>query len=99
MKLSPTVLNGSEFLHSVLTEKKASVMMALPRSVSAMTKALPLSHGVLHGNECMADDWLHARMQLETGCHIEAAVQVVAKALSALSKSIGLGSFQAAYSH
>lgn len=46
----------------------------------------------------MADRPFHAKMRWRTGCCIGVAVQVVTRARSDLSKSIELGSFQAANS-
>lgn len=61
-------------------------------------RRLLLAHGTAHVNDSMSNGRRFAKMQRYTGCRTVAAVQVVTRSESALSKSIELGSLQSAYS-
>lgn len=58
--MSPLFLNGSTFLQSVLTKKKASAKTSLPQSIPKTTEALLLFHGVAHVNDSLAEGRAHA---------------------------------------
>lgn len=95
--LSPPFLDSSTFLQSILTMQKASAKTVLPKSVPTRTEAWTVFHRILYMKESMSDGGLHAKMQGKTGCRIGVAVQIMTRAWIALSKSIGLGSFQTGY--
>lgn len=96
--LSSTFLNGSTLLYNILTKEQAPAKTTLPKCVPTIAKALLVFHGITHVNECAADGLLHVKMQWKMCCRIRAAMQIVTRAYSTLSKSVGLGSFQTAFS-
>lgn len=61
-KMSPTFLNDSTFLQSILTMNTGSATVTLSKSVPTTTKASLFFHGVADVNESVSDAWLDVRM-------------------------------------
>lgn len=61
-RILQTFWNGSRFLQSTLTRKKASAKTTLPRSAPTTTEALLIVQGLAYVNENMGDEKLHAKV-------------------------------------
>lgn len=70
---------------------------SLPQSVSTTIEALLHSDGTKYVKGCLHNRCLHAKLHWKPSSYTEVTAKLIALAWTAMSKFIGLGSFQTVY--